>query len=103
MLRENAMLLQAMELVNEVERNKYVPDSKTYCLSMNELLKTGQAKAVLTLYESASADPRTTALTDNNYVEQRPSPQREICVNTKRPSISWAACKPGVSSRVFGR
>ena len=64
----NGLLSQAMDLVNEMERNKCVPDSKTYGLLMNGLLKTGQAKAVLTLYESASADPRTTALMDNNYI-----------------------------------
>jgi pentatricopeptide repeat protein len=58
-------LYEAKDLVNEMERTKVKPDSMTYVLLMKGLLKANKPGPCLTLFESAFADQRTTALTEN--------------------------------------
>ncbi|KAL7488499.1 hypothetical protein ACHAW6_014093 [Cyclotella cf. meneghiniana] len=58
-------LYEAKDLVNEMERTKVKPDSMTYVLLMKGLLKANKPGPCLTLFESAFADRRTTALTEN--------------------------------------
>lgn len=58
-------LYEAKDLVNEMELTKVKPDSMTYVLLMTGLLKANKPGPCLTLFESAFADQRTTALTEN--------------------------------------
>jgi pentatricopeptide repeat protein len=58
-------LFEAKDLVNEMERARVSPDSMTYGLLMNGLLKANKPGPCLTLFESACADERTAALTEN--------------------------------------
>lgn len=58
-------LYEAKDLVNEMELTKVKPDSMTYVLLMSGLLKANKPGPCLTLFESAFADQRTTALTEN--------------------------------------
>jgi pentatricopeptide repeat protein len=58
-------LFEAKDLVNEMERARVSPDSMTYGLLMNGLLKAKKPGPCLTLFESAYADERTAALTEN--------------------------------------
>lgn len=58
-------LYEAKDLVNEMEQTKVKPDSMTYVLLMTGLLKANKPGPCLILFESAFADQRTTALTEN--------------------------------------
>jgi len=58
-------LFEAKDLVNEMELTRVAPDSMTYGLLMTGLLRAHKPGPCLTLFESACADPRTTALTEN--------------------------------------
>lgn len=58
-------LFEAKDLVNEMERARVSPDSMTYGLLMTGLLKANKPGPCLTLFESACADERTVALTEN--------------------------------------
>jgi len=58
-------LFEAKDLVNEMERARVSPDSMTYGLLMTGLLKANKPGPCLTLFESAFADERTVALTEN--------------------------------------
>ncbi len=58
-------LFEAKDLVNEMEMARVSPDSMTYGLLMNGLLKANKPGPCLTLFESACADERTAALTEN--------------------------------------
>lgn len=64
-LCRNNRLYEAKDLVNEMELTKVKPDSMTYVLLMTGLLKANKPGPCLTLFESAFADQRTTALTEN--------------------------------------
>mmetsp|Transcript_28012 Transcript_28012/g.51003 ORF Transcript_28012/g.51003 Transcript_28012/m.51003 type:complete len:1110 (-) Transcript_28012:431-3760(-) len=56
---------EALKLVTEMETSGVSPDSMTYSLLMNGLLKAGRPGPCLTLFESAAADERTTAVTES--------------------------------------
>ena len=58
-------LYEAKDLVNEMERTRVSPDSMTYGLLMKGLLKANKPGPCLTLFESACADSRSAALTEN--------------------------------------
>lgn len=59
---------KATRLVSEMEARGVKPDSRTYGLLMSAMLKAGKANACLTLFESASSNPRTAALTENIHL-----------------------------------
>lgn len=61
-------LFEAKDMVNEMESTSVSPDSMTYGLLMKGLLKADKPGPCLTLFESACADSRTAALTDNVYL-----------------------------------
>merc|ERR1712127_800700 len=58
-------LFEAKDLVNEMETTQVTPDSMTYGLLMKGLLRAKKPGPCLTLFESACADERTAALTEN--------------------------------------
>jgi pentatricopeptide repeat protein len=58
----------AKRIVNEMEAASVAPDSMTYGLLMNGLLKAGNPSACVTLFETACADIRTVALTENVHL-----------------------------------
>jgi len=68
-LCDSLKLYEAQLLINEMEssrgNNKVSPNSMTYCLLMNGLLKAQKPGPCLTLFETAAADERTTSLTEN--------------------------------------
>jgi len=70
-LCDSLKLYEAQLLINEMEssrtknNNKASPNSMTYCLLMNGLLKAQKPGPCLTLFETAAADERTTSLTEN--------------------------------------
>ncbi len=59
---------EAKTLVTEMESRGIAPDSMTYGLLMNGLLKAGKPSACLVLFESACADGRSVALTENVHL-----------------------------------
>jgi len=61
-------LYEAKDLVNEMESARISPDSMTYGLLMKGLLKASKPGPCLTFFESACADERTAALTENVYL-----------------------------------
>lgn len=58
----------AKKMVNQMEASGVAPDSMTYGLLMNGLLKAGNPGACVTLFESACADRKTVPLTENVFV-----------------------------------
>ena len=58
-------LFEAKDLINEMETTRVSPDSMTYGLLMKGLLKANKPGPCLTFFESACADERTVALTEN--------------------------------------
>lgn len=58
-------LFEAKDLINEMEMTRVSPDSMTYGLLMKGLLKANKPGPCLTFFESACADERTVALTEN--------------------------------------
>lgn len=64
-LCEQYQWFEAKKLVTEMESRGIAPDSMTYGLLMNGLLKAGKPSACLVLFESACADGRSVALTEN--------------------------------------
>ncbi|KAL7467566.1 hypothetical protein ACHAXS_007812 [Conticribra weissflogii] len=61
-------LYEAKDLVNEMESARVSPDSMTYGLLMKGLLKANKPWPCLTFFESACADERTAALTENVHL-----------------------------------
>mmetsp|Transcript_4943 Transcript_4943/g.6972 ORF Transcript_4943/g.6972 Transcript_4943/m.6972 type:complete len:1087 (-) Transcript_4943:79-3339(-) len=58
----------AKNLITDMEASGIMPNSMTYGLLMDALLKANKPAACLTLFESASSDSRTAALTENVYL-----------------------------------
>ncbi|GKY93225.1 hypothetical protein MPSEU_000290200 [Mayamaea pseudoterrestris] len=67
-LCDNRKFTQATKLVTEMESRGVKPDSVTYGMLMSAMLKAKKANACLALFESASANPRTAALTESVYL-----------------------------------
>lgn len=61
-------LITAKKIVIIMEESGVAPNSMTYGLLMNGLLRAGSPSASLTLFESACVDQRTVALTENVYL-----------------------------------
>ena len=61
-------IVAAKKMVNQMEAAGVSPDSITYGLLMTALLKSGNPSACVTLFESACADRRTVALTENVHL-----------------------------------
>jgi pentatricopeptide repeat protein len=61
-------IVAAKKMVNQMEAAGVSPDSNTYGLLMSALLKSGNPRACVTLFESACADRRTVALTENVHL-----------------------------------
>jgi pentatricopeptide repeat protein len=59
---------KATKLVTEMESRGVQPNSRTYGLLMNAMLKANRPEACLTLFESACLSHRTTGLTNNVYL-----------------------------------
>ena len=68
LLCEKRQLTQATKLVTEMELRGILPDSLTYSVLMNGLLKAGKPSACLSLFESACSNSRTAALTENVHL-----------------------------------
>ena len=64
-LYEAQLLINEMESLRTNNNNKVSPNSMTYCLLMNGLLKAQKPATCLTLFETAAADERSTSLTEN--------------------------------------
>ena len=67
-LCEGRQLVQAKKMVNRMEASGISPNSMTYGYLMSGLLKSGNPGACVTLFESACADRRTVALTENVHM-----------------------------------
>ena len=67
-LCDGRQLVQAKKMVNRMEAAGVSPNSMTYGYLMSGLLNSGNPGACVTLFESACADRRTVALTENVYV-----------------------------------
>ncbi len=67
-LCELKKIVSAKKIVSQMESAGVAPDSMTYGLLMKGLLDTGNPSAALTLFETACADRRTVALTENVYL-----------------------------------
>jgi pentatricopeptide repeat protein len=67
-LCEDRKWTQATKLVTEMESRDISPDSMTYGLLMNAMLKADRPGACLALFESACASERTVSLTDNVHL-----------------------------------
>lgn len=65
---EERKIVAAKKMVNQMEAAGVAPDSITYGLLMSALLKSGNPRACVTLFESACADRRTAALTENVHL-----------------------------------
>lgn len=59
---------KATKLISEMESKNISPDSTTYGLLMNGILKDGKANACLTLFETACASSRTEKFTRDVYL-----------------------------------
>lgn len=59
---------KASKLVSTMEAQGISPDSRTYGLLMNGMLKADKASACLTLFESACANSSTVSLTENVHL-----------------------------------
>ena len=68
LLCEQRRLVTAKKVINLMEGSGVAPDSMTYGLLMKGLLDAGNPSAALTLFETACADRRTVALTENVYL-----------------------------------
>jgi len=58
----------AKNLITDMEASGIMPNSMTYGLLMDGLLKADKPAACLNLFESATSDSRTAALTENVYL-----------------------------------
>lgn len=67
-LCEKRQWTQATRLVTEMESRGVSPDSRTYGILMNGMLKADKPNACLALFESACSSPRTVGLTENVHV-----------------------------------
>lgn len=67
-LCEQKKIVAAKKIVTHMENTGVAPDSMTYGLLMKGLLDTGSPSAALTLFETACADRRTVALTENVHL-----------------------------------
>eukprot|EP00594_Rhizosolenia_setigera_P014684 CAMPEP_0178956734 /NCGR_PEP_ID=MMETSP0789-20121207/10454_1 /TAXON_ID=3005 /ORGANISM="Rhizosolenia setigera, Strain CCMP 1694" /LENGTH=1089 /DNA_ID=CAMNT_0020638767 /DNA_START=279 /DNA_END=3548 /DNA_ORIENTATION=+ len=67
---DNLQWYKAQQVVQEMEQPPYgiQPNSLTYGLLMNGLLKAGKPSACLALFEGACADPKTMVLTENVHL-----------------------------------
>lgn len=67
-LCDERKLTEATKMVSEMENRGISPDSMTYGLLMNAMLRADKATACLTLFESACANEKTAPLTENVYL-----------------------------------
>ena len=65
LLCSKRLLTKATKIVTEMESRGIAPDSRTYGTLMSGLLDAGKANSCLALFESAYANIRTVALTEN--------------------------------------
>jgi pentatricopeptide repeat protein len=67
-LCDERKLTEATKMVSEMENRGILPDSMTYGLLMNAMLRADKATACLTLFESACSNEKTAQLMDNVYL-----------------------------------